>query len=233
MVVARAANVVVQQRRAVRGSRRRRLVDPVIEDRADRGVGQRADLDSALADRLGSGGINAASRRSTPRQVRKPCSGCGRRASIAMISPSVFGPMGMGLMLQPFRRPFAISTVCARRHVLGLGAVPRSAVTPGMRGDAFAAVEHLDRAGRGTGVHLLTDQGVRHRVEKALDLDVVINPDAGEALLGILIVLLGQWLHDRAFNRLKELATADTKSTHLAAIHPLDGRVDLSVAGSQ
>ena len=97
---------------------------------------------------------------------------------------------GTGLMLQALRRPFAIPPVCAR-HVLGLGAVSWSAVTPGMGGDAFTAVEHLDRASRGTGVHLLADQRVRHRVEKALDLDVVINPDAGEAPLGILVVLFG------------------------------------------
>ena len=139
---------------------------------------------------------------------------------------------GTGLMPQPFRRPFAISPVCAR-HMLGLGAVSRSAVTPRMGGDAFAAVEHLDRAGRGTGVHLLADQGVRHRVEKALDLDVVINADAGEAPLGILVVLFGQWLHEGAFDRLEELTAADAKPAHLAAVHPLDSRVDLGVAGSQ
>jgi hypothetical protein len=62
---------------------------------------------------------------------------------------------------------------------------------------------------------------------------VVINPDAGEAPFGILIVLLGQWLHDRQLDRLEELAAADAKPTHLAAVHPLDSRVDLSVAGSQ
>jgi hypothetical protein len=137
-----------------------------------------------------------------------------------------------GLVLQPFRRPFAIAPVRAR-HMLRLGAVPRAAVTPGMRGDAFAAVENFDRADRGAGVHLFADQAVRHRIEEALHLNVVVDADAGEAPLGILVVLLGQWLHDRAFNRLEELAAADTKSTHLAAIHPLDGRVDLSVAGSQ
>src|ERR1019366_6334828 len=60
MVVAGAADVVVQQRRAVRGARRRCLVEPVLEDRGDRGVGQRADLDGAQADRLGPGGIDAA-----------------------------------------------------------------------------------------------------------------------------------------------------------------------------
>ena len=45
MVVAGAADVVVQQRRAVRGLRRRRSVEPMLKDRCYGGVGQRADLD--------------------------------------------------------------------------------------------------------------------------------------------------------------------------------------------
>ena len=102
-----------------------------------------------------------------------------------------------------------------------------------MGGDALTAVEHLDRASRGTGVHLLTDQCVRHRVVKVLDLNVVINPDAGEAPLGILVVVLGQRLHDRQLDRLEELTAADAKAAHLAAIHPRDGRVDLGVACGQ
>ncbi len=48
------------------------------------------------------------------------------------------------------------------RHVFRLGAAPRSAVAPGVGGDALAAVEYLDRAGCGSGVDLLADQGVRH-----------------------------------------------------------------------
>ncbi len=38
------------------------------------------------------------------------------------------------------------------------------------------------------------------------------------------------WLHDRAFNRLEQLATADAKPAHLAAVHPLQGGGDRSVA---
>ena len=93
------------------------------------------------------------------------------------------------LAVQALRRPFGIAPVRAR-HVLRQGAVPRSAVAPRMGGDAFAAVEHLDRARRGAGVHLLADQRVRHRVEEALDLDVIVDADAGEMPLGILVVVL-------------------------------------------
>ena len=50
----------MQQGRTVRGLRRRHPVEPVFEDRGDRGVGQRADLDGTQADCLDPGGIQAA-----------------------------------------------------------------------------------------------------------------------------------------------------------------------------
>ena len=84
----------------------------------------------------------------------------------------------------------------------GLGAMPRSAITPGVGGDAFAAVEYFDGAGSGAGIHLLADQRMRHRIQKALNLDVVVDADAGDAPLGILIILLGQRLHGGPFDRL-------------------------------
>jgi len=42
-------------------------------------------------------------------------------------------------------------------HVLGLGAVTRAAIAPGMGCDALATVEHLDRALCRPGVDLLAD----------------------------------------------------------------------------
>ena len=97
------------------------------------------------------------------------------------------------LALQALGRPLGVAPVCAW-HVLRLGAMPRSAVAPRMGGDALAAMEHLDRARRGPGVHLLADQAVRHRVEEALDLDVIVDADAGEMPLGILEIVLRQAL---------------------------------------
>ncbi len=46
--------------------------------------------------------------------------------------------------------------------------MPTAAIAPLMSGDALAAVEHLDRAGRATDVDLLADQRMRHRIEEAL-----------------------------------------------------------------
>src|ERR1700709_2853708 len=90
--VAVAADVGVEQGLAVRGRRRAWSVEAVAEDRGDGIVGQHPDLDSAQADRLGPLSGGAANRRKMPMQVRKPCSGCGRRDRTARINASVCGP---------------------------------------------------------------------------------------------------------------------------------------------
>ncbi len=66
-------------------------------------------------------------------------------------------PDPLGLTLQALQRP-----VCTW-HVLRLGAMARTAVTPQMGGNALAAMEDLDRPRGGPGVHLLTDQAVLPR----------------------------------------------------------------------
>ena len=133
-------------------------------------------------------------------QVRKPCSGCGRRASTARISASVFGPMSRAWRWKPLRAPFGVAPVRAR-HVIGQRAVPRTAVAPRMCRHPLAAVEHLDGARGGAGVDLFADQRMRHRVEEACDLDMIVDADAGEVPVGILVVLLWQGLHGRPLDR--------------------------------
>ena len=97
-----------------------------------------------------------------------------------------------------------------------------SAVAPCMRGNAFAAMKYLNRPRRGAGGHLLADQRVRHRVEEALHLDVIVDADTGEVPLGIFEVILRQRLHERPFDLLEQLAAAHAQEApHLAAVHPL------------
>ena len=129
------------------------------------------------------------------------------------------------LARKPLRRPFGIAPVRAG-HVVGQRAVPRTAIAPRMARDPLAAVEHLDGARRGAGVDLLADQRVRHRVEETLDLNMVVDADAGEAPLGIFVVLLWQRLHGRPLDRLEQLAPADAEPAHLAPVHPLEGHGD-------
>jgi hypothetical protein len=47
-----------------------------------------------------------------------------------------------------------------------------------MGGDALCVMEHLDGATGDTYIDLSADQRVRHGLVEALDLDVIIEPDA-------------------------------------------------------
>jgi hypothetical protein len=67
---------------------------------------------------------------------------------------------------------------------------------------------------------------MRHRVEEPLDLDVIVDADAGEMPLGILEIILREPPHDRQHDRLEQLAPAGTQATHLVAVHPLHGGDD-------
>ena len=102
-----------------------------------------------------------------------------------------------------------------------------------MARDPLAAVKYLDGARGGAGVHLLAEQSVRHRVKEAIDLNMVIDADASEAPFGKFVVLVWQGLHDRSLDCLEQLAAADPQSTHLTAVHSLEGDTNCSVAFGQ
>ena len=75
-----------------------------------------------------------------------------------------------------------------------------------MRGDALAAMEHLDRARRDPRPHLLAQQRVRHRVVVLLDLDVVVEPDAAFLPFGVDVGLGRQRLERRPLELLEQRA---------------------------
>jgi hypothetical protein len=100
-----------------------------------------------------------------------------------------------------------------------LRAVTWSAVSPCLG----AAVEYLDGAGCAAGVDLLADQRMRHRVEEAFDLDIVVDPNAARRHTEHPMTLIRQWPHDASLNRLEGLPAADTQTAHLAPVHPFDG----------
>ena len=114
---------------------------------------------------------------------------------------------------EALRRPLGIAAVRAG-HVIGIGAVPTAAVAALMHGDPLAAMEQLDGAAGRADVDLLADQAVRHRVEEALDLDVIVDADAGEPPFGELVVLARQRCQRRALDGLEEVAAADAEPAH-------------------
>jgi hypothetical protein len=96
----------------------------------------------------------------------------------------------------------------------GRGHIHANALLGGYRGilqrDGYAAFKKFGGSkSADAGIDLLTEQRVRHRVEETLNLNMVVDADAGEAPLGILVVLLWQRLHGRPFDRVEQLAPAD------------------------
>jgi hypothetical protein len=56
-------------------------------------------------------------------------------------------------------------------------------------GDAFALEQQFDHLGGQPNIELLFDQGIRDRVVMPIDLDMVIDIDAGTSPLGVFIRL--------------------------------------------
>jgi hypothetical protein len=103
-------------------------------------------------------------------------------------------------------------------HVIGIGAMPAPAVAALVSGDPLAAVEDLDGAAGQAQVDLLADQGVRHGVEEAGGLDVVVEIVPGEPPFGILVVVDRQRSQGGTLDALEELAPADPETAHHVGI---------------
>ena len=56
-----------------------------------------------------------------------------------------------------------------------VGAGAGTSIAPLMNSDPFRSVEYLDDAASNAHIHLLPEQGVRHRVQEVIDLNVIID----------------------------------------------------------
>jgi hypothetical protein len=88
-------------------------------------------------------------------------------------------------------------------HVGGHRAVAALEGRTLMAGHPFALGEDFDDLRTETHLELLLDQGVGHGIVGAFDFHVVVNVDADQFLLGILIGLWGQWLAGRTVKGLE------------------------------
>lgn len=100
MEIALTADVAVAQGLVVGRLVEESAIEAALEDRTDRGDGASLDEDAASA-----GGIDAriellASDR-IPRQVRKPCSGCGRASMTTWKNAAVDGPIFSPAAISP------------------------------------------------------------------------------------------------------------------------------------
>ena len=102
-----------------------------------------------------------------------------------------------------------------------------------MGGDPLALVEELHRAAGGPDVHLLADQPVRHGVEEALELDVVVGAGPRQPPLGVLVVLRWQRRELRPLDGVEQLAAGDVQAADAVIVDPVKGAGDGRVGFSQ
>ena len=94
------------------------------------------------------------------------------------------------------------------RHVSGLGRVPAPGVDAPVGSDPPALVEDLDGVGADADIDLVAGQGMGDAVEGVMDLDVVVDVDAGLAPLGELVALARQRLQSGPVELLEPAAAA-------------------------
>ena len=176
MVVARPADVGVEQRDIIDGRSRRRSVELVIEDRAHRAIGQGADLDGS-----GRCGFEA-SDAERPHQADDTETGAEAlfRMRPALKDQIAKGSGGRadrsGGAANAFNGPIGVAPV-ARRHMLGKGGVPMVGAAAPMRRDPLTLEKDLDDLRRQPHLDLVARKAVRDAVKMSLDLDMVIDTD--------------------------------------------------------
>jgi hypothetical protein len=181
--VARTANIgMIEQRRLVAALARGGTIQIVGKDGGDAPVVHCADLERPSGDRLGTRRLDAAIEPQDAEAGSKAL--LGMRAMREDSNDQRFGVRANGSRPAPeaVRRPFGVTAMRAR-HVVGIGAMPAATVATLMGGDTPAAMEHLDGARGDADVDLGANERVRHRVEEVFDLDMIVEPDAGEATI--------------------------------------------------
>lgn len=125
-------------------------------------------------------------------------------------------------------RPFEVLLVCLG-PVAGLGRVATLLVPERVGGDASAAVQDLDRGGRDAGVDLLTREGVGHAVVVSVDVDVVVDVDAGFPPAPKLVALRRQRQESGPLQRLEQRAPVALELLEGAVVERVQQPADLPV----
>src|SRR5208282_5075592 len=213
----RAADVGVEDRRAVRGALGRGLaIELVVENGADRAVAAGADLKGAQAGRLHP---LAAEGLGEPYDAQ---AGAEALFGMAALFQDQFAQRaggaayGRGLAADALDRPIGEVPV-ARRHVLRGSRVAVVAGVADMGGDALALAEYLHRARREADFEFVFGEPVGDAVIVVLDLDMIIEPGAPHPPLGIDVRLRGQGLEHRPVQFFEELLAGDAEPAQRAA----------------
>jgi hypothetical protein len=188
------------------------------EQRGDALAIEDTQLDGPCRDGLNACGVEAAIGAQNPQASPEPLfrmRSAGERGYNQSLGvwPDLPGPTA-----EPFRRPLGVAPV-RTGHVLGVRAVLAADIATLVDGDALTAMEYLDRARRDAKLDLGADEGVRNRVEKVVDLDVIIEIDACARPLRELPLLGGQGAEHVALDLLEQLAPAQPEIAHRPFVH--------------
>src|SRR6516225_9019558 len=221
MVEVGATDVVVNDRRSVRGFFGPFAIELGVEDGFDGAVGAGADGECSLAGRLHPLARKASYELHDATAGAEALLGVSPLAHDDLDECAGVRPDLGGLAHDALGRPVGMAPM-ARGHVLGQGRVPAVRGTAAVHSDALAAMEHLNHAGGVAGPQLLAHQRVWHRVVVFLDLHVVV--DAGAALLPVREGVLRRWqLFERgAFDLLKQRTAARPEVARHAVVDLLD-----------
>ncbi len=114
--------------------------------------------------------------------------------------------------------------------MVGVRAVLAAQVTALMGADALAAMEYLDGARGDPHVDLGADERVRDRIEKVMDLDVIVEIDPRAPPFRELPIVGGQGDESVALDLLEQLAPAQAEVAHGTLVHALHDERDRLVA---
>ena len=114
--------------------------------------------------------------------------------------------------------------------MVGVRAVLAARVTALMDADALAPMEDLDGSRGDPHVDLGADERVRNRIQKVVDLDVIVEIDPRAPPLRELPVVGGQGDESVALDRLKQLPTAQAEVAHGTIVHAAHDERDRLVA---
>src|SRR5262245_23311129 len=142
-------------------------------------------------------------------------------------------PDGAGPVDQARGRPLEVLAV-RLRHMGRIGRVPTAAIVADVRGHALAAMEDLDGGGGATGIDELVQELIGDGVVMAVDVDVVVDVDAGVDRPLAQGEGLGRERTERGLIELEEqVAPAGAIDAHNLGVERLQQVADARVEGGE
>src|SRR5580692_3457419 len=235
MVVARPADVGMEDRGGVRGAPGRRApIELVVEDGFDGAVGPGADFDGPLGGGFEARGAEGAGEANNAETGAIALLGMGPALEDLLAERRRRWADPAGVLPDALDGPAGVAPVTGG-HVFGNGGVFPVPARPDVDGDALAFVENLDAVGGQPRLDLGAGEAVGDGIIVGVDVDVIVDADPGQAPLAVFIGLVRQRPERRTVDLLEQLAAGHTEPAQGLPFVELrhefaDGGVDVSEA---